>query len=95
MSIGAFGVFVVDPGKDNDFAGSVVAKKQAVLLKKLGAEPVLMVRAKRAALPVFWSAGIFGDDFECQLRDGRETLGGIAFCITVRIFGALRGHLAG
>ncbi len=45
--IATFCVLVVHPGQHDHFAGRVVAKKQAVLLEKLGSEPVLVVVAER------------------------------------------------
>ena len=39
---GTFGLPVIDPSKNNHLAGSVVTKKQAVLLKKFGPEPMFV-----------------------------------------------------
>lgn len=41
----ALGVFVVDPGENDDFARRVVAEKKPVLLKELGPEPMLVIVA--------------------------------------------------
>ena len=83
--IGAFGVRVVNPSQDENFAGCVVAKKQQILLEKLGPEPVFVFFPKGVALSVFGmrrvsktspegltatSAHRFTELYGAQLHDG-------------------------
>ena len=54
--IGAFGVLVVHPCKNDNLALGVVAEEETVLLKKFGAKPVLVVFTERVSLPVSLTA---------------------------------------
>lgn len=51
--IGALGILIIHPCKNQQLARRMEAKEQPVLLKKLGAPPMLVLIAKRAALPIF------------------------------------------
>jgi len=91
--IGALGVLVVDPAQHDYLAGRVEPEEQPVLLEEFGPEPVLVFVAKRVALPVFGPCRVLGDRIERQVDDGREPLGGILFCIALRVFCAQAGYL--
>ena len=69
--IGTFRVLIIHPGQHDHFAGRVVAKKQAVLLEKLGPEPVLVVVAERDAFSLLRSRHVLRFDIECQFDDRR------------------------
>src|SRR3972149_5035352 len=51
--IGTFRVLVVHPSVHDDPARLMVTEEESVLLKELGAKPVLAVIAKGRALPIF------------------------------------------
>lgn len=69
--IGTFRVLIVHPGQHDHFARRVVAKKQAVLLEKLGPKAVFVVFAERVALSVLWPRRVLLDDIEVQFDDCR------------------------
>ena len=50
---GLLGVVIIDPGVDDHLGASVVAKKQAVLLKEFGTEPVLSISTDLTRTPKF------------------------------------------
>ena len=47
------GILIIHPGKNQQLARRMEAKELPVLLKKLGAPPMLVLIAKRAASPIF------------------------------------------
>ena len=51
--IGMPGILIIHPGKNQQLARRMEAKELPVLLKKLGAPPMLVLIAKRAASPIF------------------------------------------
>ena len=73
----------------------MVAEKQAVLLEELGPEPVLVFVAQRAALAVFRSRGVLGDDFKRQFLDGGQPLGGVLPDVPLWVFAFQRFDLSG
>lgn len=74
---GALGSGVVHPGQYDDPAARVVAEEQAVLLKELRAEPVLLRRAKGVALAECLVSGVLWNHVEGELGDGGEAFGGV------------------
>ncbi len=84
--VGALGVLIIDPSEHDHFAGRVVAEEQSVLLEELRPEPVLVIVAERAALPVFRSSRILRDDIEGQLRDRRQLLAGVFLHVPDGVF---------
>jgi hypothetical protein len=64
----------------------VVSKKQAVLLEKLGSEPVLVVITERVALSVLLPRRVLRDDIKGQFDDRRQPLVGVLLYISDGIF---------
>ena len=62
--VGSLGIVIIHPRVDDHLGGSVVSKKQAVLLKKFGAKPVFPIVAQRAPLSVFSAGGVLRDDIK-------------------------------
>jgi hypothetical protein len=56
--VGSFCLRIIYPCIYDDFPWSVVAKKEAILLEKLGAKPMFLFFAKGASLAVFSSGRI-------------------------------------
>ena len=67
--IRSLGVLVINPSEYDYLAWRVVTKKQPVLLKELGPEPVFMIVTKGVALPVFRSRRVLRDDVEREFVD--------------------------
>ena len=84
--VGALGVFVVNPCKDDHLAWSVIAKEESVLLKKLGTKPMPVAFTNGIALSVFRSSRILRNNFKREFRYRCQTLAGIFFRIPDRIF---------
>ena len=83
--IGALSVFVINPRQDDYLAWAVVPKEQPILLKELGAEPVLMFLAPSTTLSVLGLARVLWDDVEGQLGNGCQSLCRIFLAITLRV----------
>ena len=67
---GSFGLIVIDPSKNNHLAACVVTKKQTVLLKKFGPEPMFVLSTQGVALAVLRASGVLGNGVKRQLGDG-------------------------
>ena len=74
--VSSFGVFTIYPSEHDHLAGSVVAKKQSVLLKKLCKEPALVFVAESVSLSIFCPCRVLRDDIESELGDRRQSLAG-------------------
>ena len=71
------GIFIIHPSVDDDFTFRVVAEEQTVLLKKLGAKPMLVCLTEGVALPVLGALRVLRNDLKGQFGDGRETLASV------------------
>jgi len=71
---GTQGFRVIDPSIHNDFAGSVAAIEQTVLLKELRAEPVFVLFAQGLALAKLCSQWVLRYDFKDQFSNRRKPL---------------------
>ena len=86
LFVRALGVLIVDPRKYDHLAWCVVAKKKTVLLKELGAEPVLMLVAQSVALTVLCPCRVLRNDLKRQLGDRCQPLAGASLLISDRAF---------